>query len=134
VTLAKEQHFARAAEACNVAQPTLSAAIRKLEEDLGVPLVPRSHKFVALAAEGEKLLIWGRQILTDYHSLRGELASARDGLSGVLRLGVIPAAMPAVAFLTASFREANPKASAEIHSLTSRWHPLRPLALKFTSI
>jgi DNA-binding transcriptional LysR family regulator len=52
VTLARERHFARAAEACHVAQPTLSAAIRKLEEDLGVPLVERTHRFVGLASAG----------------------------------------------------------------------------------
>ena len=48
VTLARERHFARAAELCHVAQPTLSAAIRTLEEDLGVRLVRRNHRFVGL--------------------------------------------------------------------------------------
>lgn len=103
VTLARERHFARAAEACNIAQPTLSAAIRKLEEDLDAQLVVRSHKFVGLTPEGEKLLIWGRQILTDYNSLREDLSGLRSGLTGTLRLGVIPAAMPMVALLSASF-------------------------------
>jgi DNA-binding transcriptional LysR family regulator len=45
VTLARVKHYARAAEACNIAQPTLSAAIRKLEEDLQVHLVVRGHRF-----------------------------------------------------------------------------------------
>ena len=92
VTLAKERHFSRAADACHVAQPTLSAAIRKLEEDLGATLVVRGHRFVGLTPEGEKLLAWSRQILTDYHSLIDDLAGARQGLVGDLRLGVIPAA------------------------------------------
>src|SRR3546814_4563874 len=56
VTLAKERHFARAADACHITQPTLSAAIRQLEEDLGVPLVARGHRFTGLTPEGEKLL------------------------------------------------------------------------------
>src|SRR3546814_9502962 len=72
VTLAKERHFARAADACHITQPTLSTAIRKLEEDLGVPLVARGHRFTGLTPEGEKLLAWSRQILTDYQSLRSE--------------------------------------------------------------
>ena len=46
--LAREGHFARAAEACNIAQPTLSAAIRKLEEDLRAQLVVRGKRFVGL--------------------------------------------------------------------------------------
>lgn len=58
VTLAKEHHFARAADVCHVAQPTLSAAIRKLEEDLGATLVVRGHRFVGLTPEGAKLLAW----------------------------------------------------------------------------
>jgi Bacterial regulatory helix-turn-helix protein, lysR family len=65
VTLARERHFARAAEACNVAQPTLSAAIRKLEEDLEARLVIRSHHFVGLTPEGERVLAW----LCNRHSL-----------------------------------------------------------------
>jgi DNA-binding transcriptional LysR family regulator len=120
VALAKERHFARAADACHVAQPTLSAAIRKLEEDLGATLVVRGHRFVGLTPEGEKLLAWSRQILTDYHSLIDDLAGARQGLVGDLRLGVIPAAMPCVSFLTERFCAANPAATIEIRSMTSR--------------
>lgn len=120
VTLAREKHFAKAAEACNVAQPTLSAAIRKLEEDLDAPLVVRSHRFVGLTPEGEKVLAWGRQILTDYNSLKDDLTGAREGLTGTLKLGVIPAAMPAVSFLTARFCKAHPAATVEVQSLTSR--------------
>ncbi len=120
VTLARERHFARAAEACNVAQPTLSAAIRTLEADLDVRLVIRNHRFVGLTPEGEKLLAWGRQILTDYTGLRDDLTGLRRGLKGVLRLGVIPAAMPAISFLTARFSAAHPAAKVEIQSLTSR--------------
>jgi DNA-binding transcriptional LysR family regulator len=120
VTLARERHFARAAEACHVAQPTLSAAIRTLEEDLDVRLVIRNHRFVGLTPEGEKLLAWGRQILTDYNSLRDDLTGLRRGLSGILRLGVIPAAMPAISFITARFSAAHPAASVEVQSLTSR--------------
>ncbi|MDE1145844.1 MAG: LysR family transcriptional regulator [Azospirillaceae bacterium] len=119
VALARECHFARAAEACNIAQPTLSAAIQKLEEDLDVRLVVRSHRFVGLTPEGEKLLAWGRQILTDYNSLRDDLAGLRRGLTGTLRLGVIPAAMPTVSFLTARFSKAHPAAMVEIRSMTS---------------
>lgn len=120
VTLARERHFARAAESCHVAQPTLSAAIRSLEEELEVWLVVRNHRFMSLTLEGERLLSWGRQILLDYNSLRDDLTGLRHGLTGVLRLGVIPAAMPAAPFLTARFSSAHPKATVEVQSLTSR--------------
>jgi DNA-binding transcriptional LysR family regulator len=120
VTLARERHFARAAEVCNVAQPTLSAAIRKLEEDLEARLVIRGHHFVGLTPEGERVLAWGRQILADYDSLRGDLSRLRKGMVGTLRLGVIPAAMPVVSFITAQFCKEHPAADVEIQSLSSR--------------
>lgn len=120
VTLAREQHFARAADACNVTQSTLSAALRKLEEDLQVPLVVRNQRFVGLTVEGEHLLAWARQILADYDGLRDDLSGLRAGLSGTLRLGVVPAAMGAVGALSTLFRKAHPEALIEIRSLSSR--------------
>ena len=120
IALAREQHFARAAEACSVTQPTLTAAIKKLEEDLGVRLVIRDHRFVRLTEEGEKLLLWGRQILVDYGSLKDDLAGLRRDLVGTLHLGVIPAAMAAVSLLTSRFTAAHPEAKVEIRSMTSR--------------
>lgn len=120
VTLAREQHFARAAEVSNVTQPTLSAAIRKLEEDLGTPLVERGHRFIGLTPEGEKLLVWSRQILSDYQSLRDDMKGVRQGLIGELRLGIIPAALPSVSFITERFCAANPMATVNIRSMTSR--------------
>ena len=120
VALAREQHFARAAQACSVTQPTLTAAIKKLEEDLDVRLVIRDHRFVRLTDEGEKLLLWGRQILVDYDSLKDDLAGSRRGLVGTLRIGVIPAAMSAVSLLTSRFTAAHPAAHVDIRSMTSR--------------
>jgi DNA-binding transcriptional LysR family regulator len=120
VTLARECHFAKAAEIYNVAQPTLSAAIRGLEEDLGARLVVKNHRFVGLTPEGDKLLAWGHQILADYNSLRDDLTGLRRGLTGTLHLGVIPAAMPAVSFVSARFAALHPAAKIEIQPLTSR--------------
>ncbi len=101
VTLAEEQHFGRAAEQCSVTQPTLSQAIRKLEEDLNLSLIVRGHRFLSLTAEGEKVLRWGRQILADYESLHDDLRGRKKGgLTGTLRLGVIPGAL-AISLLAA---------------------------------
>ena len=54
--LAREKHFARAAESCHVSQPTLSARIRQLEEELGVAIVQRGQRYQGLTAEGERVL------------------------------------------------------------------------------
>lgn len=121
VTLVEEQHFGRAAERCNVTQPTLSHAIRKLEEELDLSLIIRGHRFLSLTAEGEKVLHWGRQILADHDSMRDALGGKDStGLTGCLRLGVIPAAMPAAALLTEAFLRRHPSADIELRSMSSR--------------
>ena len=118
--LAREQHFARAAEACNVAQPTLSAGIRTLERTLGVRLVVRGRSFVGLTAEGARMLAWAHQILTDYDAMLQDLGGLGRGLTGMLRLGVIPAAMPATAMLTGPLLERHPGLTVDIRSMTSK--------------
>lgn len=120
VTLAREGHFARAAELCHIAQPTLSASIRKLEEELGVQLVVRGKRFVGLTPQGQRVLVWAQQIIADHESLLNDLATPQAGLSGTLKLGVIPAAMPAVALVSECFTTAHPAAHIEITSMTSR--------------
>jgi len=119
ITLAREQHYARAAKACNIAQPTLSAAIAKLEDDLQVHLVIRGHRFVGLTADGQQVLQWGQRILADYSSLREGLSGSHRGLAGTLRIGVIPAAMPVVAALTTRFSAHHPAVLIDIESMTS---------------
>jgi len=119
IKLAEEKHFGRAAKACNIAQPTLSAAIRKLEEDLSAALIVRGHRFLGLTPEGEKALEWGRQILLDYESLQKDL-KGNSGLTGTMRLGVIPAAMPSVSVLSERVVANDPGVTIEIRSLTSR--------------
>lgn len=120
VALAREKHFARAADACHISQPTLSAAIRKLEDDLEVRLAIRGHRFLGLTAEGGRVLAWAQQILNDYDGLRIDLTGLKSGLSGSLRLGVIPAAMPMVSCLTERFSSTHPAATVEVTSMTSR--------------
>ncbi|MEU6559720.1 LysR family transcriptional regulator [Nocardia nova] len=108
VALARERHFARAAQACYVSQPALSEAIRKLERELGVGLVRRGRSFEGLTPEGERLVLWARRILADRDALEQEVTALRTGLTGELRLGVIPAASGTVALLTDPFCAAHP--------------------------
>ena len=61
IALAKEEHFGRAAEQLGITQPTLSAAIKHLEEQLGVMLVKRGSRFQGLTPEGEQVLAWARR-------------------------------------------------------------------------
>jgi DNA-binding transcriptional LysR family regulator len=120
VALARERHFARAARACNVTQPTLSAGIKQLEESLGVLIVERRQRFVGLTPEGEKVLAWAQRILADYRGLAQELSESQEGLLGRLRIGGIPVGLPALGLLTAQFAARHPRAQFEIISHTSR--------------
>jgi DNA-binding transcriptional LysR family regulator len=97
--LARERHFARAASACAVTQPTLSAGIKQLEDQLGLLVVKRGHRFVGLTAEGERVLVWAQRITGDAESLEQEASRLRQVLVGRLRIGVVPTALPAVPIL-----------------------------------
>ena len=73
--LAREKHFTRAAQACHVTQPTLSGRIRQLEQELGVPIVERGHRFHGLTPAGERVLKWAHSILDNWSSLQQEIAT-----------------------------------------------------------
>lgn len=66
VALAREKHFARAAQACNVTQSTLSAGLRSLERELDMRLVARKPRFSGLTPEGERVAEWAIRIIADY--------------------------------------------------------------------
>lgn len=118
--LARERHFGRAAEACHVSQATLSAAIRRLEAELGVPLVQRGHRFEGLTPEGERALAWAHRILTADDGMRRDLQAMKHGLSGRARIGAIPTSLPVVSLLTNPLRARHAKLTVSIRSLTSR--------------
>ncbi len=119
IALARERHFGRAAEACGVTQPTLSSAIRQLEDHLGVQLVFRGSRFQGLTPEGERVLELSRRIVGDVRALRDEMRVVRSGLTGVLRLGVIPTALSMVADLTGPFLMRHPNVRVSVLSRTS---------------
>ncbi|MDH6140454.1 DNA-binding transcriptional LysR family regulator [Kitasatospora sp. GP30] len=114
VALARERHFARAAQSCSVSQPTLSEAIRKLEEELDVPLVRRGRSYQGLTPEGERIVLWAQRILADRDALRDEVGALRSGLTGRLRIGSVPTASGAAALLTSPFCAAHPLATVEL--------------------
>jgi DNA-binding transcriptional LysR family regulator len=120
VALARERHFARAADSCFVSQPSLSAAIRKLETELDVPIVRRGRRFEGLTPEGERVLLWAHRILAEQEALRHELSAMRGGLAGTLRMGAIPTALPVVSLLTSPFCARHSQARVTLDSLSSR--------------
>jgi DNA-binding transcriptional LysR family regulator len=119
LTLAREAHFGRAAEALGVTQPTLSGGLKALEDQLGVQLVFRGSRYRGLTPEGERVLVWARRIVADARAMSAEMRAARQGLGGQLRLGVIPTALPAVARVTGPFAQRHPGVRVVIRSCTS---------------
>ncbi len=120
VALARERHFGRAAEACHVSQPTLSAAIRLLEEDLGAPIVERGHRFVGLTPQGRLAVEHAHRILAEAENLRRGLEEIDKGLSGRLRIGAIPTALPIVSQITGPFYARFPAVAITVLSLNSQ--------------
>ena len=122
LALAREKHFTRAANACNVTQPTLSGRIRQLEMELGVPIVERGQRYQGLTQEGERVLKWAQLILNNWASMHQELAhlaTSDFGLTGRLALGAIPSALPMIPYLTREVRKLHPHIDFTVMSLSS---------------
>lgn len=85
----KTKHFGRAAEDCFVSQPSLSAQVQKVEEELGVVIFDRSKKPVLITEKGKKIVEQSRRIVTEYKKLF-EVNQNQDDISGDFQLGVIP--------------------------------------------
>ncbi len=120
VALAREKHFGRAASACNVSQPTLSAAIRQLEEELGAAIVERGHRFHGLTPQGRAALDHAHRILAEAQGMRRTLEEMDKGLTGRLRLGAVPTALPLVSSITGPFYRRFPGVNVTVLSLTSQ--------------
>jgi DNA-binding transcriptional LysR family regulator len=119
IALSREQHFGRAAEACGVTQPTLSAGIKQLEETLGVLLVQRGSRFHGFTPEGHRTLDWARRIVGDEQALRKEMRALKQGLAGHLKMAAVPTALAMVATLTTPYRARHPDVSFTVLSCTS---------------
>ena len=89
VAVARERHFGRAADACHVSQPTLSVAIKKLEEELEVKLFERSANEISLTALGGEIVRQAQSVLEQAAGIKEIAKRGKDPLAGPLRLGVI---------------------------------------------
>lgn len=93
VAVAEERHFGRAAERCFVSQPSLSAAVRKLEGELGVALFERGRE-ILVTPVGERVVAQARRVLAEAERVHAIASEVSDPLSGPLRLGVIHTIAP----------------------------------------
>jgi DNA-binding transcriptional LysR family regulator len=119
VTLAREKHFAKAAEHCHVSQPALSSGIRSLEKELDVMIVQRGRRFMGLTVEGERVLTWAQQTLDSLSHMREDASSAKSNMAGTLRIGAIPTTVAVAAFLTGPCLAAYPNVRYTVSSLSA---------------
>lgn len=119
MALSQRKHFTRAAADCGISQPAFSARIHHLEQQLGVAIVRRGNKFQGFTKEGELVLRWAHKILNDSEGLLQDIALAQNDLHGVLKVGVVPTALPYAAALSTDLREQYPHLTIQIKSLTS---------------
>lgn len=89
VALAHERHFGRAAERCHVSQPTLSVAVKKVEDELGIQLFERSATEVKITETGRRIVAQAEKVLLEARLIPEIAAAGKDPLAGPLRVGVI---------------------------------------------
>ena len=94
VALAQERHFGRAAQRCFVTQPTLSLALAKLEDELGVKLFERNKNEVLVTGRGAAIVEQARRVLDEVGKIQHMARVGQDHLAGPLRLGAIPTIGP----------------------------------------
>ena len=119
VAVARERHFARAAEACYVSQPALSAAIARLERELSVTLINRGHNFEGLTPEGERLVVWAKRIIAEHDAFKAEAVAMKSGIAGTLRLGTGPTVSTTAGLPVAAFCSLHPLAKVKVCSRLS---------------
>ncbi|MBM6550587.1 hydrogen peroxide-inducible genes activator [Marinomonas ostreistagni] len=89
VMLAEEQHFGRAADRCHVSQPTLSVAVKKLEDELGAAIFERSKSSVYITPLGEQIIKQSRRVLEQANMIKELASSGKNQLRGPLKVGAI---------------------------------------------
>ena len=94
LAVARYGHFGRAAEACNVTQPTLSAMIGKLEEEIGAKLFDRNRQPICPTPVGERVVYQAKEVLEQADSIKDIVLEEKQSLSGIFRVGILPTIAP----------------------------------------
>ena len=118
--LARELHFGRSAKKLNISQPPLSASIRQLEQDVGVPLLERSSRAVALTPAGRAFADRARRLLADLDEGAGLARTIAGAPGGVIRVGFVPSMVfRGLPEILQSFRQHYSTYSVELREMNS---------------
>ena len=120
VAVAEEMSFHRAAERLHMAQPPLTAAIRKIEQELGVPLLERGNRITRITEAGQVFLIEARRTLAQFERTLGNTRRAARGLTESLRLTFVDSTVNALLpGILRQFRQAHPQAEFHLQEATT---------------
>lgn len=119
IALHEHRHFGRAAVACHITQPALSNSIRSLEDEFGVVIVNRGRAFAGFTPEGERLLRSALLITREHDIVSDDLRSLVGSPQGVVRIGVVPTAVPIAARFVALLNARHPRVRTVTLSLSS---------------
>jgi DNA-binding transcriptional LysR family regulator len=116
VAVVEEGHFGRAAQRCNVTQPSLSCGIKQLELEIGVPIFlrGRGQRFCGLTPEGDRVAKWARNVIANCEAMRDEVSAMQKNLHGRLRLGAMPSMSPVLPLLLQMVREQHPNVAVDV--------------------
>ncbi|MDD8059043.1 MULTISPECIES: LysR family transcriptional regulator [Shewanella] len=117
--LAKHKHFAKAAKACHITQPTLSASINALEKRFGTELVVRGSQFVALTEAGSVVQQYAEKMLLDEAALKQEISAFTGPLKGSLNIGIVPQSSVDIMPIIKHFTQLHPHISIKLHVTTN---------------
>jgi LysR family transcriptional regulator, hydrogen peroxide-inducible genes activator len=118
VTVERLKHFGKAAEACHVSQPSLSAQIHKVEEDIGFPIFDRNKKPIAVTSRGLSFIEQAKTVLREHTKLLEISKHSQTALMGPLSLGIIPTVSPYITpYFLNHFSKKYPKIQLQIEEL-----------------
>jgi len=117
VALAQEEHFGRAANFCNVSQPSLSTGIKQLELTLRVPIVLRGRRFLGFTKEGKRVIKWAERVISQRDAMLVELSGMRENFEGKLRLGAMPNSSPVLPLFSRLLAVKHPGVEVDIKFL-----------------
>lgn len=119
LALEQTKHFGKAADLCHVTQPTLSMRISNLEEELGLELVVRGHRFEGFSESGLRILAWAKTLLATHDGLLAEAANCRGKLVGKLSIGMVPLSFFDPTRLLKPLSKRHPELTYELSSISS---------------
>ena len=121
VAVDNHRHFAKAAEACFVTQPTLSMQIQKLEQELDIQIFDRTQKPIGLTSVGEKIIEQAKQIVAESERMLDVVDQEKGTIGGVFKLGIIPTVMPTLLpMFLQTMLKAYPQLTLEIEEMPTQ--------------